>query len=46
MVKISRLALELRHEIAEIDLNPLIATAKGCIAVDVRIKNDLTRGCA
>ena len=38
MVKISRLALELRHEIAEIDLNPLIATAKGCIAVDVRIK--------
>ena len=38
MVKISRLALELRHDIAEMDLNPLIATAKGCHAVDVRIK--------
>ncbi len=38
MAKISRLALELRHDIAEMDINPLIATAEGCIAVDVRIK--------
>ena len=46
MVKISRLVLELRHDITEMDLNPLIATTEGCIAVDVRIKTDLTRGCA
>ena len=38
MAKISRLALELRHDITEMDINPLIATAEGCIAVDVRIK--------
>ncbi len=40
MIKISRLALELRHDIAEMDLNPLIATASGCHAVDVRIKKN------
>ena len=38
MVKISELATELGNEVAEMDLNPLIATAEGCIAVDVRIK--------
>lgn len=38
MVKISELAIELGAEAAEMDLNPLIATAEGCIAVDVRIK--------
>ena len=38
MVKISELATELGNDVAEMDLNPLIATAEGCIAVDVRIK--------
>ena len=40
MVKISELAIELGNEAAEMDLNPLIATAEGCIAVDVRIKTN------
>ena len=38
MVKISELATELGSEVAEMDINPLIATAEGCIAADVRIK--------
>jgi len=38
MVKISELATELGSEVAEVDINPLIATAGGCIAADVRIK--------
>ena len=38
MVKISELATELEDTVAEMDLNPLIAAAAGCIAVDVRIK--------
>ncbi len=38
MVRISELATELGNELAEMDLNPLIATAEGCIAADVRIK--------
>ena len=38
MVKISELATELEDTVAEMDLNPLIAAADGCIAVDVRIK--------
>lgn len=40
MVKISDLATELEDEVAEMDLNPLIATAGGCTAVDVRIKTN------
>ncbi len=40
MVKISELAAELGNEVAEMDLNPLIATAEGCIAVDVRMKTN------
>ena len=40
MVKISKLATELGSEVAEMDLNPLIATAEGCIAADVRIKTN------
>ena len=46
MVKISRLALELRHDIAEMDLNPLIATARRLPCRGRSDKNDLTRGCA
>ena len=38
MVKISELATELGSEVAEMDINPLIATAEGCIAADVRIQ--------
>ena len=38
MVKISELATELGSEVAEMDINPLIATAGGCMAADVRIK--------
>ena len=38
MVKISELATELGSEVAEMDLNPLIATAEGCTAADVRIQ--------
>lgn len=38
MVKISELATELGNDVAEMDINPLIAAAEGCIAVDVRIK--------
>ena len=40
MAKISELAAELGTEVAEMDINPLIATAEGCIAVDVRIKTN------
>jgi len=40
MVKISELATELGNEVAEMDINPLIATAEGCIAADVRIKTN------
>ncbi len=40
MVKISELATELGNDVAEMDLNPLIATAGGCVAVDVRIKTN------
>ena len=40
MVKISELATELGNEVAEMDLNPLIATAEGCMAADVRIKTN------
>ncbi|MCY3822932.1 MAG: acetate--CoA ligase family protein [Nitrospinae bacterium] len=38
MVKISELATELEDTVAEMDINPLIATAEGCLAADVRIK--------
>ena len=38
MTRISELATELEDTVAEMDLNPLIATAEGCIAVDVRMK--------
>ena len=38
MVKISELATELGNMVTEMDINPLIATAEGCVAVDVRIK--------
>lgn len=40
MVKISELATELGNEIAEMDINPLIATAEGCLAADVRMKTN------
>ena len=40
MVKISELATELGNDVAEMDINPLIATTEGCIAVDVRIKTN------
>ena len=40
MSRISELATELEDLIAEMDINPLIATAEGCIAVDVRIKTN------
>ena len=40
IVKISELATELGSEVAEMDINPLIATAGGCIAADVRIKTN------
>ena len=40
MVKISELATELGSEVAEMDINPLIATAEGCLAADVRMKTN------
>ena len=40
MARISELATELGSEVAEMDINPLIATAEGCIAADVRMKTN------
>ena len=40
MARISELAAELANEVAEMDLNPLIATADGCVAADVRIQTN------
>jgi acyl-CoA synthetase (NDP forming) len=37
IVKLSRLAFELRDSIAEIDINPVIATAGGAVAVDALV---------
>lgn len=38
MARISEAAFELAEEVAEMDVNPLIAAAEGCCAVDVRIR--------
>ena len=38
LARISEMAMELEEEIAELDINPLIATPDDAIAVDVRIR--------
>jgi acyl-CoA synthetase (NDP forming) len=35
--RLSRLGDDL-HEVAELDLNPVIASPKGCVAVDARVR--------
>ena len=37
LVKVQRLALDLAGDIAELDVNPLIATPDGCRAVDALV---------
>jgi acyl-CoA synthetase (NDP forming) len=37
IMKVQRLAVDLSHEIAELDINPLVALPKGCIALDALI---------
>ncbi len=36
-MKVQRLAMDLANEIAELDINPLVALPKGCVALDALI---------
>ena len=37
IMKVQRLAMDLSGEIAELDINPLVALPKGCVALDALI---------
>jgi acyl-CoA synthetase (NDP forming) len=37
IMKVQRLAMDLSNEIAELDINPLVALPKGCVALDALI---------
>jgi acyl-CoA synthetase (NDP forming) len=34
IMKVQRLAMDLSNEIAELDINPLVALPRGCVALD------------
>jgi succinyl-CoA synthetase beta subunit len=37
LVKLSQLAVALEQDIAEVDVNPLVASPTGCVAVDALV---------
>jgi len=37
IMKVQRLALDLSSDIAELDINPLVALPKGCVALDALV---------
>jgi succinyl-CoA synthetase beta subunit len=37
IMKVQRLAVDLSDEIAELDINPLVALPKGCVALDALV---------